>query len=408
MKTETKLRGKKVVLCVSGGIAAYKSAFLTRELMKRGALVKVVMTRSAQEFVTPLTFRTLTEEEVVLDTFQETAGEILHIALARWADLVVVAPATANVIGKMALGIADDFLSTFMLAVRAPILVCPAMNTNMLTHPAVENNMETLRQRGVRISAPGVGKLACKEEGAGRLADVSDIMEEIECMLNPQDLKGVRFLITASRTEEYFDPVRCLTNRSSGKMGFAVAVAARRRGGEVCLISGPSDEPDPAGVEMVRVVSALDMREAVLNRFAVNHVVIKAAAVSDFRPALPQSDRKIKRGEAEPLIRLEMNPDILAELGRLKTHQCLVGFAAETTDLLENAMSKIRSKQLDFIVANDVSEKGSGFRSETNRVKIIDRDGAVETLPMMDKIEVGHEILSRVRRWLDLGKAVSG
>lgn len=394
------MRGKHIILGVTGGIAAYKSAFLVRELTTRGAVVKVVMTRNAQQFITPLTFQVLSGEEVVTDTFQETAGGVLHVALAEWADLVIVAPATANCIAKAAHGIADDFLSTFMLAVRAPVLLCPAMNSNMLTHPAVQHNLDLLRSRGYAVLSAHEGELACGVQGPGRLAEVADIVDEADSLIRPKDLRGVRFLITASRTEEYLDPVRCLTNRSSGKMGFALSIAARQRGGEVCLVTGPSDEPDPREVKTIRVVSAGDMREAVVGEFPRCQVVIKAAAVSDFRPVGERKRHKIKRVETLHDLVLEENPDILRELGAMKEHQCLVGFAAETRTLIENASEKIRTKNLDFIVANNVSEEGCGFRCDTNKVKIIYRDGRVDDVPKMDKLEVAHAILDRVRDWL--------
>jgi len=395
------IKGKRILLGVSGGIAAYKTAFLLRELMKRGALVKVAMTSAAQKFVTPLTFQTLSGEEVITDTFQETVGHVLHVAMAGWADLVAIVPATANIIGKLANGIADDFLTTLALATRAKLLVCPAMNTNMLLHPAVQENMRKLTALGYSILPSGTGDLACRAEGPGRLAEIEDILSEIEHLLSPKDLQGVRFLISASRTEEYLDPVRCLTNRSSGRMGFAMARAALRRGGEVCLVSGPSEEADIKGVRTIRVVSAREMRAAMLAEYEKSHVVIKTAAVSDFRPAREPLAQKIKREVTEPEILLTENPDILRELGQQKKHQCLVGFAAESEALLQHASKKMKNKNLDFIVANDITQDGCGFRCSTNKVKIIHKDGRVDDVPFLEKIETAHEVLDRVRTWLE-------
>ena len=395
------IKGKRILIGVSGGIAAYKAALLLRELVKRGALVKVAMTSAAQKFVTPLTFQTLSGEEVVTDTFQETVGCVLHVALAEWADLVAIVPATANIIGKLANGIADDFLTTFALATRAKVLVCPAMNSNMLSHPAVQKNLNTLRDMGYSILPAGTGELACKAEGPGRLAEIEDILSEIDHLLCPKDLQGVRFLISASRTEEYLDPVRCLTNRSSGRMGFAMAAAAHRRGGNVCLVTGPSEEPDIKGVRTIRVVSARDMREAVLAEYETSQVVIKTAAVSDFRPAWEPKAQKMKRESTEPEIRLTENPDILRELGQKKMHQCLVGFAAESESLLQHGTQKLKNKNLDFIVANDITQDGCGFRCSTNKVKIIHRDGRVEDIPFLEKIDTAHVILDRVRTWIE-------
>jgi len=391
---------KNVVVGITGGIAAYKSAFLVRELIKAGMDVRVVMTANSREFITPLTFQTLTSRQVVTDTFQETEGQVMHIWLAEWADMVIIAPATANIVGKLAHGIADDFLTTFMLANRAPVIICPAMNSFMYQHPAVQENLQKLMGLGYHVVSPGEGALACGMEGTGRLAEVEEIMDQALNLLTPKDLSGVRFLITAGRTEEYMDPVRCLTNRSSGKMGFALALAAFRRGGKVVLVSGPSELPDPRGVEVVRVSSALQMRDAVRNHFEDSDVVIKAAAVSDFRPAGGIQAGKIKKEQAETHMSLERNPDILEELGRSKGKRCLVGFAAETDDLLANARLKIKKKNLDFIVANDVSRLDAGFQSETNQVKILDRQGMAEDVPMAPKLEVAHSILDRIRHWI--------
>ena len=337
---------------------------------------------------------------MVTDTFQETGGEVLHIWLAQWAELAIIAPATANVIGKLANGIADDFLTTFALATKAPLLICPAMNTNMYLHPAVQENLRKLEQRGCRFMTPGEGALACGTVGTGRMSDVENILEEAISMLASKDLENVHFLITAGPTEEYLDPVRCLTNPSSGKMGYALAAAARRRGGNVTLVSGPTTLPDPYGVELVRVTSAKQMFEAVKERFPQVDVLIKAAAVSDFRPAGEMKPHKVKKENAESSIQFERNPDILKEMGQIKNDQCVVGFAAETEDLVENAQLKMKSKNLDFIVANDVTRNDAGFAVETNQVKIIDRTGDVQDVPLCSKIEVGERVLDRVSQWL--------
>jgi phosphopantothenoylcysteine decarboxylase / phosphopantothenate---cysteine ligase len=393
-------RKKNVVFGVTGGIAAYKAAYLARELVKAGLEVRVIMTEGGRQFITPLTFRTLTTNEVVTDTFQETGGEVLHIWLAQWAELAIIAPATANVIGKLANGIADDFLTTFALATRAPLLICPAMNTMMYQHPAVQENLRKLEQRGCRFMAPGEGALACGTQGTGRMSDVENILEEAVSMLTSRDLENVHFLISAGPTEEYLDPVRCFTNPSSGKMGYALASAARRRGGKVTLVSGPTTLPDPYGVDLVRVTSANQMLDAVKERFPRIDVLIKAAAVSDFRPAGDMKPHKVKKENAESSIRFERNPDILKEMGQIKNDQCVVGFAAETEDLVENAQLKMKSKNLDFIVANDVTRTDAGFAVETNQVKIIDRTGGVQDVPLCSKIEVGERVLDRVSEWL--------
>jgi len=391
---------KKVVVGVTGGIAAYKSAVLVRELMKNGFQVRVIMTKSAQKFITPLTFKTLTTNEVVTDMWQETEGEVLHIWLAQWADLVIIAPATANTIGKIANGIADDFLTTFILATRAPTLICPAMNTYMFQNAVVQENIGRLRERGYHLMSPGEGSLACGMEGEGRLSDLDDIVEEAVDLLTAKDLKDTRFLITASRTEEYFDPVRCLTNRSSGKMGFALATAARRRGAKVTLVTGPTYLADPRGVDTIRICSGAQMFEAVRERFDHTDALIKAAAVSDFRPAHDAAPQKMKKERASNTIELIKNPDILKEMGSRKKHQVLVGFAAETEDLLENALAKMKEKNLDFIVANDVSRPDAGFCADTNTVKIIDRNGSVRDVPLSSKLDVAHAILDRISEWM--------
>ncbi len=395
------LSEKRILLGVTGGIAAYKAAELIRSFVKAGARVRVVMTESACRFITPMTLGTLSGGEVYTDTFQTTRdGEIPHIDLAYWADLVVVAPATANILGKIAGGMGDDLLSTTMLAVTAPVLLCPAMNSNMYANPAVQANIKKLSEMGYRVLDADSGDLACRTTGPGRLPDTADIVEAVETILAKKDLAGVRVLVTAGPTQEPLDPVRFITNHSSGKMGFALAQAARRRGADVTLVSGPVSLEAPPGVEVVPVQDARSMRDAVMSRLAGADVIIKAAAVSDYRPS-ETSLSKIKKSDETLTVTLERNPDILASVGEEKGNRILVGFAMETEDLVENAQRKLVSKNLDLIVANDLSEPGAGFRHDTNAVRILDRDGGVETLPLMDKKEVADRVLDRVAALLE-------
>ncbi len=391
------LKGKKIVLGVTGGIAAYKAAELLRLYVKAGADVHVIMTRSAREFVTPLTFQTLSCNPVhteLFDLFQER--EIGHISLADRADLFVVAPATANIIGKVASGIADDLLSTTLMATKAPVLFVPAMNVNMWENPALQANLDRLRGQGYHLLEPAEGFLACGWEGKGKLPEPSAIFEATEGVLTTRDFQGETVLVTAGPTREGIDPVRYISNYSSGKMGYAVARAARDRGARVILVSGPSCLTPPGGVEVVRVESAEQMRRAVLERFPETTVIVKAAAVADYRPAAAVRE-KIKKGDAGELnLALARNPDILAELGRSKGKQVLVGFAAETADLLANARRKLEAKNLDLVVANDVTEEGAGFDVDTNVVRFLFPDGRVEELPRLDKGEVAHRLLDRV------------
>ena len=390
------MNGKKIVLGVTGGIAAYKAAELAREFIRRGAAVHVIMTRNATEFITPLTFQTLTGNPVSVDTFQLTGEwEIGHISLAESANLVLLAPATANVIGKIAGGIADDLLTTTVMATRAPVLICPAMNVNMYSNPIVRENMEKLAAKGYRFVEAGYGELACKTEGYGRLACLEDIAEDAEDLLTPKDLGGQHILVTAGPTREAFDPVRFITNYSTGKMGYALALAAKRRGAAVTLVSGPTSLPEPRGVRFVPVVSAREMRDAVMQNLKDATVVVKSAAVADYRPA-DFSDSKIKKTDRPLEFRLEKNPDIIREVGKVKGDRVLVGFAVETDRLVEYAAKKLREKNMDFIVANDITQPGAGFAAETNIVKILDREGGSEDLPRMDKMDVAHRILDRV------------
>lgn len=388
------LKGKSILLGVSGGIAVYKAVSLCSKLAQAGADVRVIMTESAVKFVAPLTFQTLSRHHVMTDTFEEKDPSVVsHIDLADHADLVVIAPATANILAKMALGIGDDMLSTTLLATTAPILAAPAMNVHMYEHPAVLNNMETLRERGVHFIEPGEGQLACGYVGKGRLAEPEQIYEAIVAMLQPDlPLQGKKVLVTAGGTVERLDPVRYLSNDSSGKMGYAVAEEARGMGAEVVLISAPSSLPRPEGVEFVPVVSALDMLSAVMERLNDVDIVIKAAAVADYRPA-EASPVKIKKKDEEMTIRLVKNPDILQQIGERKTKQYVIGFAAETNDLEAIGLDKLRRKNCDLMVANDVTLEGAGFGTDTNIVTLLDKDGNVERLPILSKREVARHLL---------------
>ena len=393
------LKGKKIILGVSGGIAVYKAVELLRLYVKAGANVFVIMTKNAQEFVAPLTFQTLSGNPVhtdLFDLFQEK--EIGHISLADRADLFVIAPATANLIGKVASGIADDLLTTTIMATKAPVLFVPAMNVNMWENPLYRQNEEKLKSVGYQVMEPALGMLACGWEGKGKLPDPADIFAETERLLHPRDLAGETVLVTAGPTREEIDPVRYISNYSSGKMGYAIARAAFLRGARVVLISGPTCLAPPCGLEFHRVGSACEMQQTVRQLADEASILIKAAAVADYRPA-HVSSHKIKKEEAESLqLRLEKNPDILAELGKNKGQRILVGFAAETDDLLKNATRKLREKNLDMIVANDVTEAGAGFDVDTNIVRFLFADGSQEALPQMSKDEVAHALLDRVKR----------
>jgi len=399
----TMLKDRNIVLGVTGGIAAYKAAELARELVRAGAKVHVVMTRSAQAFVTPLTFQTLSGNPVITELFSLIEeSEIGHIALADKAEVLVIAPATANMIGKIAGGIADDMLTTIVMATKAPVLVAPAMNVHMWENASCQENIQKLRSRGVHFIDPESGELACGYEGKGRLAEVSAIVEEIRAILSPQDFARETVLITAGPTEESIDPVRFITNRSSGKMGFALAYAALRRGAEVILISGPTALPPPPRAQWIRVRSTAQMREAVLTNLKNASILMMAAAVSDYRPR-QMAAGKIKKSEAEMVLALERNPDILSEAGEQKDHRILVGFAAETENLLQNARRKLEEKNLDLIVANDVTLPGAGFEVDTNIVKFLDRSQKVEELPLMTKEELADRILDRVAHLKESG-----
>ena len=395
------MKGKRVVVGVTGGIAAYKAAELVRGLVRDGADVRVAMTRHATEFVTPLTFEALSGHRVVWAQFDPANEAMDHITWGQETDLIVIAPATAGFIARMAAGMADDFLSTMLLAATAPVLVCPSMNDRMFEHPAVRENLDTLRARGIRVLSPGTGDLACGTRGPGRLPEPEEILEQARILMAPKDFQGRKVLVTAGATVEAIDPVRYITNRSSGKMGYALARAAARRGGSVVLVSGPTGLKPPLGVRFVGVRSAEEMRTAVLADRAGCDAVIKAAAVADYRPK-EASARKVKKREADRVLDLVRNPDILAELGceGEKGTCVLVGFAAETEALLENAREKLQKKNVDMIVANDVSRPDAGFDTDTNLVRILHRDGRVEELPLMSKDEVADRILDRILdRW---------
>ncbi len=391
------LNGKKIVLGVTGGIAAYKAAELTRALIKEGAQVKVIMTKSAREFVAPLTFQTLSGDMVYTDMFVPTAQyDMAHITLAEFADVFVIAPATGNIIGKIASGVADDLLTTTLMANDKPTLICPAMNDKMLANRVVQDNIHKLKKYGYAVMDSAFGELACKTSGAGRLPDASAIVEEIAVLLTPKDLTGERILITAGPTEEPLDPVRFITNLSSGKMGYALARVARRRGAQVTLITGPTNLPLPPGNNVVQIRTAQEMYEAVLEHYKKSTIIIKAAAVADFRPA-SQATEKIKKSNRPFSLILERNQDIIAEIGKNKGSRIMVGFAMETQNLLANAQDKLKRKKLDFIVANNLREEGAGFQTDTNIITIIDSNGNVEALPKMTKIAAAVKILDRIK-----------
>jgi phosphopantothenoylcysteine decarboxylase/phosphopantothenate--cysteine ligase len=393
----------RVALGVTGGIAAYKAAELVRLLQDRGLEVQVVMTRSARQFVTPLTFAALSGRKVISEMFGEPGGEanvesaIEHVAVAQSIDALVIAPATADVLGKIAHGLADDFLTTLVLATRAPLIVAPAMNVHMWQNPATQANVEALRQRGVRIVEPDEGYLACGMTGAGRLASVPAIAAAVFAALGLRDdLKGETVLVSAGPTHEPLDDVRYLGNRSSGKMGYALAEAARRRGAQVVLVSGPTHLPEPSGITIERVRTAEEMAEAMLRRLEAASIVVMAAAVADFRPA-EKTPGKIKRQAGLPALKLVPTRDILAEMARRRRpDQLLVGFAAETDHVLENAAAKLKAKHLDLLVVNDVTQEGAGFDSDTNIVTLLAATGETKPLEKMSKLDVAQRVLDEV------------
>lgn len=390
------LRGKKIVLGVTGGIAVYKAVDLVSRLRKQGADVRVIMTAHAQEFVTALTFKEISGNKVAVSMWDGNQEyNVEHIALANWADLFLIAPATANILAKMACGIADDLLSTTLLATKAPVIVCPAMNTGMYENTATQENMAKLESRGVIVMPPAAGQLACGTSGTGRLPEPKDIVVFASDFFAKRDgdLKGLRVLVTAAGTREPIDPVRYVGNRSSGKMGYAVAQMAANRGAEVILVSGPSALEKPYNVKFIQVETTCQMLDACLAAYEQVDIVIKAAAVADYHPH-DVAEQKIKKKTDDALtVVMDKNPDILKILGSRKTHQVLVGFAAETQNLLDNAREKVAKKNLDMIVANDVTAPGAGFNTDTNIVKFLFADGRVESLQQLPKTEVANRIL---------------
>ena len=400
------LSNKTIIVGVTGGIAAYKACDVVSKLKKLNANIHVIMTESACEFVQPMTFQTLSNNFVINDMFKEPkTWEVEHIELAKKADVFLIVPATANFIGKLAAGIADDMLTTTVMATRAPVIIAPAMNTNMYTNRIVQANMDKLGDLGYRFIDPASGRLACGDIGAGKLADVDDILAFIvdffEKESEAKDLAGRRIMISAGPTIEAIDPVRYITNRSSGKMGYAIAKRAVARGAQVTLVSGKTDLEVPEGLaKFISIESADDLYENLVGEFDSNDVVIQSAAVADYKPK-SYSDKKIKKKDSDLSIELCRNKDIAQELGKIKGDKVLVGFAAETNDVLENAAKKIKKKNLDFIVANDLTMQGAGFSTETNIVKIIEADGRIKEYPKLLKSEVGDIILDKVRDILE-------
>ncbi len=389
--------GKKIILGVTGGIAAYKSCELVRSLVKEDASVQVIMTQNAMEFITPLTLQTLSGNRVATKTFDlGWESEIGHISLADSADLIVVAPATASFIGKIASGIADTLLSNVILATLSPIIICPAMNVNMYNNQAVQENLEKLRNRGFIIVEPAEGGLACGWEGKGRLPDIPDIMNAIEKALSPKDFRGERVLVTAGATREFIDSVRFISNPSSGKMGYALAKEGLMRGAEVVLVSGKTNLTPPDGVRVVDVVSAGDMFESVMEHLEWSTIVIKAAAVGDYAPS-EKINGKIKKDESGMLLNLRRTKDILKAVGESKNGRFVVGFAAETDNLLKHAKDKLKSKNADLFIANDVSISGSGFESDTNIIHFVYRDGSTEMMPQAAKSEIARKVFDKIQ-----------
>lgn len=399
------LDGKKVLLCVTGGIAVYKAVALTSKLTQAGVEVKVILSDSATKFVTPLTFQAMSRNDVYIDTFDEKNPKVIaHIDLAGWADLILVAPATANTIGKLANGIADNMITTTLLAATVPVWIAPAMNVHMYGHPAVMKNIETLHQYGYQFIEPSEGYLACGYVGKGRLEEPEKIVQIMENFFQPNEvpLKGKRVLVTAGPTREKIDPVRFITNLSTGKMGYAIAEKAIELGADVTLVSGPVSIAPPKGAHLIKVESAEDMYNAVTEHFNTADLVIKTAAVSDYRPKVSY-DEKIKKKPGDEMLELERTTDILMELGNKKTHQILVGFAAETNNVAGYAKGKLERKNADMIVANDVKAEGAGFGTDTNIVTIYKKDGSSIELPMMSKQEVAKNILIEASKLLKGG-----
>ena len=398
------LKDKTVVIGVSGGIAVYKTLDVVSRLRKLGVNVNVIMTKSATEFVTPLSFQSLSQNYVVCDMFEDPkTWDVEHISLAKRADVFLIAPATANVIGKIANGIADDMLTTTVMATKAKVLIAPAMNTNMYENPILQRNINTLKELGYNFVEPESGRLACGDTGKGKLASPETIVDEVVKLLSKgQDLKGKSIIVTAGPTVESIDPMRYITNRSTGKMGYSIAKEAIERGADVTLITGPTNLTPPQNLKkLVKIESAKDMYEAVLANLDENDVVIKSAAVEDYKPK-HYSNKKIKKSDDDLVIELDRNKDIAQEIGKIKNNKILVGFAAETNDLIENASLKIKKKNLDFIVANDLTKEGAGFGVDTNIVKIIDKEGNITEYPKMKKEEVANIILDKIKELLSV------
>lgn len=403
MSRMSNLKGRRILLGITGGISAYKSAELVREFIKMGAEVSVVMTQSATRFITPLTMESLSRNPVGLEMFSLTEERtISHIDRAKWADLFLVAPATANYLAKAANGVADDLLSTISLAVKCPVVVAPAMNSGMWSHPAVQDNVRILQGRGVTVISPGVGELACGDEGEGRLADLSEIVETASGIFDGlSDLAGINILVTAGPTREPLDPARFFSNRSSGKMGYALAEAAAARGARVTLVSGPVAIPCPVGVDLVCVQTAQQMLTAARDSIEKCGWLIMAAAVADFSPVNVQTGKIKKEASGVTTVEMKLNPDILMEIAPLKGDRLFVGFAAESENIEENAAGKLMAKGLDLIVANDITAEDAGFESDDNRAVLIGEDGVIERFPLMTKRELAERILDHsVSLWL--------
>ncbi len=391
------LKGKNILIGICGGIAAYKVCDLVSRLKKRDMNIDVIMTAASVNFVNPLTFQSLTSNKVVMNMFETSYhNEIQHISLAKKADVVLIAPATANIIGKIANGIADDMLTTTVMATKAPIIMAPAMNSNMFENSILQENILKLKNKGFAFIEPTEGRLACGDIGKGKMAEPEDMEKYIESLfMQTSQLKGKTVIVTAGPTQEAIDPVRYITNHSTGKMGYAIAEKAILRGADVYLVSGPTTLKPPKGVKLINVKSALEMYEKVMGIYEKADIVIKSAAVADYASA-EFTNQKIKKGGDNLTIKLKKNPDILFELGKNKGNKVLVGFAMETQNLIENAKDKIIKKNLDFIVANDLETEGAGFASDTNVVKIIFKTGIIESIPIMSKLDLADIILDKV------------
>lgn len=404
------LNGKNIVVGVCGGIAAYKVVDMVSRLRKLGANIEVIMTKNACEFVTPLTFRSLSNNPVITDMWDEPKQwDVQHISIANKADLFVIAPATANVIGKVANGIADDMLTTTIMATKAPVLFIPAMNTNMYENTIVQQNISKLKALGYMFMEPGVGTMAERGVyGKGRLPEPPQIVEYVSKMFSSNnDFKGKKILVTAGPTRESIDPVRYITNHSSGKMGYAIAKAAHNRGADVTLVSGPVGITPPEGVRLIKISTTIEMRDAILNNFEKQDAFIMAAAPADYR-VKEQSQQKIKKSGSTLELALVKNPDIAEEIGKIKGNKKHIGFCAETENLIQNAVGKVNRKNFDFIVANDVTVEGAGFGTDTNIVKLIGKDGIIEDLPIMPKDEVANKILDTLKKLLFMEAEIDG